>query len=172
MAEARALRVLVDGLPAARRARIEGRFQEASARLAAAGLREPFLHPTAEVAARRQELGLAYFRLGIPCPFLEDECCSIHPQRPLACREYLVTSPAAYCAQPSGEQVRVLPLAGKPSRALMGLEASAAPGGQGWVALGLALEGVAEQYAFVIIDTPPSLNLISINCLAAAENAA
>jgi Fe-S-cluster containining protein len=36
----------------------------------------------------------------MPCPFLEDESCSIHPDRPLVCREYLVTSPAELCAGP------------------------------------------------------------------------
>jgi hypothetical protein len=28
---------------------------------------------------------------------LEDESCSIHPDRPIICREYLVTSPADRC---------------------------------------------------------------------------
>jgi hypothetical protein len=41
---------------------------------------------------------LAYFRTGVPCPFLEDESCSIYPDRPLVCREYVVTSPPALCA--------------------------------------------------------------------------
>ena len=43
--------------------------------------------------------------MGVPCPFLEDESCSIHPERPLVCREYLVTSPAALCAGPTQEGV-------------------------------------------------------------------
>ncbi len=41
-----------------------------------------------------------YFHLGIACPFLEDESCSIHADRPISCREYLVTSPAVNCADP------------------------------------------------------------------------
>ena len=41
----------------------------------------------------------------MPCPFLEDESCSIHPERPLVCREYLVTSPAELCAGPKQEGV-------------------------------------------------------------------
>ncbi len=45
-----------------------------------------------------RNLAAEYFRLRIPCPFLEDERCGIHPVRPLACREYLVTSPPAACA--------------------------------------------------------------------------
>ena len=44
-------------------------------------------------------------RSRIPCPFLEDESCSIHPERPLVCREYLVTSPAELCAGATQEGV-------------------------------------------------------------------
>ena len=40
-------------------------------------------------------LGREYFQLGIPCPFLEEESCSIYHDRPITCREYLVTSPPA-----------------------------------------------------------------------------
>jgi len=52
-----------------------------------------------------RELSLAYFALRIPCPFLEDESCSIHAERPLVCREYLVTSPPELCAGPAQEGV-------------------------------------------------------------------
>src|SRR5207247_591640 len=41
----------------------------------------------------------------IPCPFLEEESCSIHLDRPVQCREYLVTSPPEYCAHPTAETV-------------------------------------------------------------------
>ena len=41
-----------------------------------------------------------YFGLQIPCPFLEEESCSIHPHRPVACRDYNVTSPPSLCADP------------------------------------------------------------------------
>ena len=52
-----------------------------------------------------QKLVDDYFKEGVPCPFLEEESCSIHENRPLACREYLVTSPAKFCAQPTKETV-------------------------------------------------------------------
>ena len=51
------------------------------------------------------ELGLRYFALGIPCPFLEDERCTIHQIRPLRCREYMVASPAENCAHPETKEV-------------------------------------------------------------------
>ncbi len=50
-------------------------------------------------------LGLRYFALGIPCPFLEDERCTIHSIRPLRCREYMVASPAENCAHPETKEV-------------------------------------------------------------------
>ncbi len=43
-----------------------------------------------------------YFSLGLPCPFLEEESCSIHPSRPAACRQHLVTTPSARCASLNG----------------------------------------------------------------------
>ena len=57
--------------------------------------------------------GLAYFHLGIPCPFLEEESCSIHADRPISCREYLVTSPAANCADPKPGTIDQVELPGK-----------------------------------------------------------
>jgi Fe-S-cluster containining protein len=52
--------------------------------------------------------GEAYFALGIACPFLEDESCSIYEDRPLICREYLVVSPPERCANPRWAGVAVL----------------------------------------------------------------
>jgi Fe-S-cluster containining protein len=52
-----------------------------------------------------KEHGMTYFRLGISCPFLEKESCSIYSDRPILCREFLVTSPAENCSQPTPETV-------------------------------------------------------------------
>jgi Fe-S-cluster containining protein len=38
-----------------------------------------------------------YSELHLPCPFLSNGLCSIYEQRPLACREHMVTSPPALC---------------------------------------------------------------------------
>jgi Fe-S-cluster containining protein len=61
---------------------------------------------------------MEYFYENIPCPFLEEGSCSIHPDRPLACREYLVTTPAEHCSQPTAETVKVMNLLVKPSTSL------------------------------------------------------
>jgi Fe-S-cluster containining protein len=89
---------LMEAMPAERRAELEARFAAAAAAIEGAGL--------ADRAGRSdRELSVRYFALGIPCPFLEDESCSIHAERPLVCREYLVTSPAELCAGPAQEGV-------------------------------------------------------------------
>jgi Fe-S-cluster containining protein len=103
-AEARHLAALVDAMPPERAAEIRKRFSEALAVFEAAGL-PPRGSPETDKAAYR-EFGLSYFRLGVACPFLEKESCSIHSDRPLVCREYLVTSPPAACAEPGSGQTR------------------------------------------------------------------
>lgn len=61
------------------------------------------------------DLAMEYFYENIPCPFLEEGSCSIHPDRPLACREYLVTTPAENCSKPTAQTVSVMNLLVKPS---------------------------------------------------------
>lgn len=130
--EAHALRRLADALPEPRRTAVRDRFADAVRQLDAAGILAP-LRGEARPGSRLRDAGLAYFRAGVPCPFLEDESCSIHPDRPLACREYLVTSPAASCASPTADTIEMVPLSAKPSRALMEMDV-------GWTLLVLALE--------------------------------
>jgi Fe-S-cluster containining protein len=43
------------------------------------------------------DMAKGYYRLRRPCPFLEDGACSIYDERPLVCREYVVSSPAEHC---------------------------------------------------------------------------
>lgn len=103
--EALALDALVGAMEPERRRAVEARFDEAVARLEAAGsigtlerLDDPGLDDEAHF-----DLARRYFALSIACPFLEDESCSIHPDRPSACREYWVASPAAGCRDPFRE---------------------------------------------------------------------
>jgi Fe-S-cluster containining protein len=143
--EARGLARLVDALPEPRRAAVRERFADAVRRCAEAGMTERLTRAYQGGGESARELGLEYFRVGVPCPFLEEESCSIHPDRPLACREYLVTSPAANCASPSAESIAMLPLAGRPSLAVMAADRSATAGG--FVPLVLALEWAAAHPA-------------------------
>lgn len=89
----------------------------------------------------RREVVVAYFRLGLACPFLEDESCSIYADRPLACREYLVTSPPEGCGGFGNVPVEKVPM---PNSLLNRLLATNADG-NGWAPLVLALERAPTQ---------------------------
>jgi Fe-S-cluster containining protein len=77
------------------------RFAAARRRLEEKGMWQRLCDRQAWPEEGVSDIGLEYFHLGIPCPFLEDESCSIHVDRPLTCREYLVTSPAENCSRPA-----------------------------------------------------------------------
>jgi Fe-S-cluster containining protein len=143
--EARALARLVDGLPEPRQSDVRRRFATALERLGDAGVLSQLLDRGREESAPVRPLGLAYFRQDVPCPFLEDESCSIHADRPLACREYLVTSPPAECARPTPETVHCVPLPARPSAALRRVERDVAPDEPEWLPLVLALEYAAAH---------------------------
>ncbi len=98
--EAYFIRDLVEAMPEPRRTAVKARFSAARERLQAAGLHDAAMHLGQMSVPDLQRLDAAYFDLGLACPFLEDESCSIHADRPLICREYLVTSPAERCARP------------------------------------------------------------------------
>ena len=126
--EAELLVDLIESMPEARRRAVVRRFERGLERLAEHGLLEALedLNDVEDLDAR-QRLGRAYFDLQIPCPFLEDESCGIHPDRPLACREYLVTSPAEACASPSPEAIEMVPIPARPSVALYRMDEAGAP---------------------------------------------
>ena len=106
--EAQALAALVDAMPEPRRAAVRARFADAAERSAA--LRHRLDARNSLDRAARVQLKLDYFALGIACPFLENESCSIHPDRPLICREHLVNTPAEWCAEPEKHPIRALPI--------------------------------------------------------------
>lgn len=117
--EARSLAALVDSLPEERQAVIRERFHQGLLKLKEAGVIDDMMR-LAEIkrAGDRSELGLKYFHAGVPCPFLENESCGIYEDRPLRCREYLVTSPPEHCAHPTANSVKGVILPVIPSVAL------------------------------------------------------
>lgn len=144
--EARAIRALVAAQPEDRRQALRDRFEAAAMKLRDAGLADTLLDPVRRQDKPDRDLSLAYFAQAIACPFLEDESCSIHPDRPLVCREYLVTSPAELCA--NKDQAGVAPVAvPKFSVAARGLEAQM-PGPQttaDWIPLALVFASPATK---------------------------
>jgi Fe-S-cluster containining protein len=112
--EAFALRDMVAALPEARRQTVRRALADTAARLERAGLLAP-LRQVAEtdrpIADETMEpINRAYYALKLPCPFLENEACSIYDDRPAACRELLVTSPADWCQDMVNKPVRAVPV--------------------------------------------------------------
>jgi Fe-S-cluster containining protein len=140
--EARVIRDLVEAMPEPRRSTIKNRFTEAARRITEAGLRREVEDlGRARTADENHALGLAYFGMGVACPFLEDENCSIYEERPLACREYLVISPAEHCSRPTEEMIKQLRLPFKTTAAFARLDADETRAQKArWVLLALALE--------------------------------
>jgi Fe-S-cluster containining protein len=121
-AEARQIHALVAAMSEPKRSEVRARFAGALARLDAEGLLQTARNANALPDGEDVAFARRYMALGIPCPFLEDESCSIHPQRPAICREYLVTSPSEHCADPSPEHVRPVPMRARMSRGVVALE--------------------------------------------------
>lgn len=144
---------LVESMPEPRRSEIKNRFAEGVAHFKKIGwfdsmnkyYRRDEPLESKELAKKAMKTVLSYFYEGIPCPFLEDESCSIHQNRPVACREYLVTSPAANCAKPTAETVKIIDLLIKPSKPLAKLGSTGRMKGAGLITLIRALE-LAETY--------------------------
>lgn len=137
--EAFHLRDVIEAMPDARKASIRERFAAATEKLEAAGVLEDVRRARELAIEDRRTLGDEYRRLQIACPFLEDESCSIYSTRPLACREYLVTSPAENCSGPT-DNIEGVRLPVKVSTVVSSL-ASESPGiSHEWIPLILALE--------------------------------
>ena len=97
--EARRIGDVLVRLPEPRRSTVLGRFSEARDQLDRAGLLQQLQSPEHCTPDDYSSLVGTYFSQGIACPFLEQESCTIYDERPLGCREYLVTSSPALCAR-------------------------------------------------------------------------
>jgi Fe-S-cluster containining protein len=98
-AEAFMIARLVKSFPAPKKSRLERRFEKSLEILREALPQGAFFHFAAD-----------YFRLGLACPFLVRESCSIHPFRPSACREQLAVSRADHCVGFPNHSIRLLPM--------------------------------------------------------------
>lgn len=126
--EARSLAQVVAKLPRPRREVVLKRFAAALAKLEQSGLLPPRAgEPRTALLSRVEgdeatvwaDVSRRYFELQIACPLLEKEKCSIYDDRPLVCREYLVTSDPELCSSIDGG-VRPVPRPAFPSRGLAG----------------------------------------------------
>lgn len=109
--EARRMAAMVETLPEPRRQHVLDRYAAAIAQLESSGVLNDVRRMRQMTDDEYDDLCQRYFAARVACPFLEDESCSIHPERPITCREYLVTNPPEICAElhPVGlRRVRVL----------------------------------------------------------------
>lgn len=113
--EAYAIAEMVAEMPEPKRTAIREKFEKACAHFEEIGWFDRFDQAGSMTPKERNDHVTAYLREGVPCPFLEDESCSIHERRPMICREYLVTSQPAHCASPTPGSVEGVPLLVSPS---------------------------------------------------------
>lgn len=134
--EAEALAAWIHTLPEAQQQELAQRFHQALLKFAAAGLIDRMVNEDwlAETESARQ-LALDYLYQRVACPFLEDESCSIHPIRPLICREYLVTSPPEHCFDPATHKAVPVALPLNFSRILNLIGAEVEHDKRGWIPL-------------------------------------
>lgn len=115
-AEAARLAEVVEAMPKERRKAVKKRFEKAVFRMEGLGLIDP-KRRRGEAALRStktdpkeawEDVSLRYFQAGIACPLLEDDRCIAYEERPMVCREFQVTTPAALCGSMSPD-VRDVP---------------------------------------------------------------
>ncbi len=147
--EACALYDNVEGLPEDQRQHVLDKVAEANTKLEQAGLLGPL---TALAETDRpltdedfEPLNRDYYALRMPCPFLENETCSIYEHRPVACRELMVTSPPELCQDLERNPVRPLPVSVRIGTALGLLWSDIAGEAPRLIPLSLAL-GWAERH--------------------------
>lgn len=144
-AEARLLAAIVENMPEPERSKMKQRFENAVQRLRESGIFEEAINFHRLGSDERIDMVRKYFKLGIACPFLEDECCSIHPYRPLICREYLVVSSPDHCASLDGDKIERLRIPVSVSSTFSKMEGTFEEGSNPYLPLIIALEWVAEH---------------------------
>src|SRR5512141_1117748 len=112
--EAFTLQEYVKQLPADRHTQLLNRLHDTKDRMKQAGLWDR-MSEVAEASRQVSDeeldpINQSYYALRIPCPYLENELCSIYEARPAACRELLVTSPAELCQDLAQNPVTPLPV--------------------------------------------------------------
>ena len=134
--EAEALSRWIRGLPERFQAEIERRFQRALTALRDAGVIERLLDPRWGTDDEFvTQTTIAYFKAHVACPFLEDENCGIYSIRPLACREYFVTSPPELCKDPAKNAVAGVDFPLKLTHVLFSFSRKLSNEPHGWIPL-------------------------------------
>ena len=138
--EAFAIADLVSSMPTEKREKVKERFSDAYEKLNKINWFKRLAELEQGDTDERRNLSMEYFSQGIACPFLIEESCSIHPDRPLSCREYLVTSPAENCSEPTESTVETVEMPATPSRLVREISKDTVSGQKNYLPLVAALE--------------------------------
>jgi Fe-S-cluster containining protein len=137
--EAEALTAWIRTLPEASQQELAERFHQSLLALSASGVLDRLVKMGQDDwrndTEDNQQMCIDYLYQRIPCPFLVNESCSIHPIRPLICREYLVTSPAENCSDPGVLKITPVRLPVKLFPALNQIGAELEHDVRGWIPL-------------------------------------
>lgn len=138
---------LVDEMPEARRSALKERFKRNEAAMSKFGFvdRLEKLRGAALDEAGQREIAKEYLSLWIDCPFLEDETCSIHADRPAICREFSVTSAPENCWDPFNLPSTRLPVSVNLTEALAHVSSKLLGKPLGAIPLPLALDWAEEH---------------------------
>jgi Fe-S-cluster containining protein len=93
-----------------RRERFLSRIDAVESAIQAAGLLADLEGLESVDHGHRSSTAARYFDHQIACPFLHEESCGVYAERPLVCRSYAVTTPAAWCSSPTLHPIRTVPL--------------------------------------------------------------
>ena len=104
--ELRLLHQVMNELSDDDRAEVERTANDNAAQAQAAGIQAMVV--PGEPGNRERDPGARYGSLGLPCPFLKDNRCSVYEKRPLVCREYQVRSDPKHCVPGSSGIVSVV----------------------------------------------------------------
>lgn len=149
--EAFALANRIEQSDGGERTRLLAQLDLANQQLAKAGLLKQLIalaestDPVTDEAI--EPLNRAYYALRMPCPFLDHEVCSIYEDRPAACRELAVTSPATDCHDMTNVAIQPVPVAVRISTTLSLLWAELTETAPRLIPLPLAVDWAARHRA-------------------------
>lgn len=106
--EAHHIADLVENLPEPRQAEVKKKFDDAVMHFKKNGWLDRLNSLPSMNHEERLDLSTDFFQEDVSCPLLEDGACSIHKDRPLICREYLVTTPAENCSDPVNNAIETV----------------------------------------------------------------
>ena len=118
-AEVRSVVAAVGRLPDDRRSDVARRVAAVNGYLTEAGVSAATFTAAAADPDARRVVARRYFGLDLPCPLLFDGVCSVRADRPLACRQYLVSSDPVHCSPP-GDTIEQVVRIGSRSDVLRG----------------------------------------------------